>query len=110
MESLVYKISDYLSQENFLKFSSEPEQSELKSLASETDDWLYSPESSSADFLEFNKRHDKMDKLIQKVFYRAAESLDRASATKSLIKTLTEYRTKTEEMEKTHPWIAQENK
>jgi len=105
LESLVYKISDYVSQDNFVKFSSESELEELKLLASETDDWLYSAEGSKADFIEFNKRYDKMDKLIQKVFYKASESIDRSTAIKSLVKTLNEYRTKTEEMEKTHPWI-----
>ena len=64
MEGLIYKISDYLTQENFIKFSQEIERFDLDLLAKEHDEWMYSNDMMHSDFKEFNKRHDEMDKII----------------------------------------------
>lgn len=64
METLVYKISEFLEQEKFLDFSNESQRTELKKLQEETDDWMYTKEAVEADFIEFNRRHDTMDSIV----------------------------------------------
>jgi hypothetical protein len=57
---LVYLVSEKTSDETFVQYLSEETKDALNKQAEDNDDWLYSDEADSSDYLSFNTRARNM--------------------------------------------------
>ncbi|RGB32887.1 Hsp70 protein [Rhizophagus diaphanus] len=74
LESFVYRVRDFLQNEEVLQVSTESQRAELSSKLSETSDWLYG-EGEEAQTVEFKTRLNNLKLLEQPIAYRREERI-----------------------------------